>query len=356
MTRVAGARGIEQRVIQAAEATLAEKQYVSAIDVLMRLAWLPPSGVDAWRQGRVPSLETAVTAGLGKISTAMQGFRRWARQRGLEPSETAYVSRARDRRPLRFSISGDPAIERAYRTHWVSKKLSERKRQRLAERVSRPPDLLVIAPLGEWACSSCGGTGDLLIMEGPGPLCLRCADMDHLVFLPAGDAALTRRAKRSSRLSAVVVRFSRSRDRYERQGILVGETSLEKAEQDCLADADARARRRERDELCRVGEDRALQAAIADEIQRLFPGCPPQRAEVIARYTATRGSGRVGRTAAARELDHSAIEFAVVASVRHLDTGYDDLRMSGVDRSDARERVQPDVARVLDGWRQPPAV
>ena len=47
---------------------------------------------------------------------------------------------------------------------------------------------------------------------------LRTAD---LVFLPAGNATLSRRAKQASRLSAVVVRFSRARKRYERQGVLV---------------------------------------------------------------------------------------------------------------------------------------
>ena len=62
---------------------------------------------------------------------------------------------------------------------------------------------------------------------------MQCADLDHLVYLPAGDAALTRRAKRASRLSAVVVRFSRSRQRYERQGILVEEEALEAAEAEC---------------------------------------------------------------------------------------------------------------------------
>ncbi len=54
--------------------------------------------------------------------------------------------------------------------------------------------------------------------------------MDHLVFLPAGDATLTRRAKTASRLWAVVVRFSRSRKRYEREGLLVEEAALERAE------------------------------------------------------------------------------------------------------------------------------
>src|ERR671910_524713 len=72
-------------------------------------------------------------------------------------------------------------------------------------------------------------------------LCLACADLDHLVFLPAGDAALTRRAKRASRLSAVVVRFSRARKRYERQGILAEEEALERAEAECLADVEREA-------------------------------------------------------------------------------------------------------------------
>ncbi len=66
-------------------------------------------------------------------------------------------------------------------------------------------------------------------MDEPGPVCMACANMDQLVFLPSGDAALTRRAKAASHLSAVVVRFSRSRGRYERQGILVEEAALASA-------------------------------------------------------------------------------------------------------------------------------
>lgn len=82
-------------------------------------------------------------------------------------------------------------------------------------------------------------------MEGQRPLCLVCADLDHLVYLPSGDTALTRRARKQSTLSAVVVRFSRARKRYERQGVLVEETALERAEQEYLADADQRSAQRE---------------------------------------------------------------------------------------------------------------
>ena len=88
------------------------------------------------------------------------------------------------------------------------------KQERLTERPGRASDLVVIEPLHEFTCTGCGGSGPYLIMEDPGPLCLACADLDHLVFLPAGDAALSRRARSGSGLSAVVVRFSRSRKRY----------------------------------------------------------------------------------------------------------------------------------------------
>ncbi|MGH3754451.1 MAG: hypothetical protein ACRDRP_17475 [Pseudonocardiaceae bacterium] len=46
------------------------------------------------------------------------------------PSETGYVAWTRGRRPLRFSVSGAPEIERAYRTHWISPELSAAKRNR----------------------------------------------------------------------------------------------------------------------------------------------------------------------------------------------------------------------------------
>jgi hypothetical protein len=107
-----------------------------------------------------------------------------------------------------------------------------------------------------------------------------------------------------------------------------------------------------RDQTRRVDEDRRFQAELVHEIARLFPGCPTDRAEAIARHAGMRGSGRVGRTQAARALDPEAITLAVVASVRHEDTRYDELLMSGVDRAEARDHVRLDVDRVLDSWRR----
>src|SRR5215813_6241398 len=213
--------------------------------------------------------------------------------------------------------------------------------------------IIVIQPIRDWSCAECGGTGDLLRMQDAGPLCLTCSDLDHLVFLPSGDAALTRRAVKASSLAAVVVRWSRSRKRYERQGVLVEDHALALAEQQCLSDEDARARRRERDRVRRASADEDFQTRLAAEIARLFPGCPPKRATAIAKHTGLRGSGRVGRSAAGRALDENAIMLAVTASVRHQDTGYDALLMSGLPRDAARDRVRPTIDQVLDAWRLP---
>jgi hypothetical protein len=157
-------------------------------------------------------------------------------------------------------------------------------------------ELVVISPLNDWTCRECQGTGDLLVMEGPGPLCLACAELGHLVFLGRGDTALTRRAKAGSKLWAVVIRFSRSRKRYERQGLLVEEHALEEAEAECLADAEVRARRKARDAERRAGEDEDLARSMADEIRRLFPCCPPEEAET------SRGMRRCGEAAGSEGL------------------------------------------------------
>jgi hypothetical protein len=345
---------LERRVVNAAEQALTRQRYVSPLDVLTGMGWVPPGPLANWRQGRVPHLEAVAAVSADRLADVLEVFHRWADGRGLRPSEVEYLAGTRDRRPLRFTAAGDTALELAYRTHWMPAELTDRLRERLTTRQSKPPDLVVVQPVRAFTCAYCGQTGaDMLMMEDAGPVCLSCADLDHLVFLPAGDAALTRRAKQASRLSAVVVRFNRSRKRHERQGLLVEQAAVEHAEQQCLSDEEARARRRERDRQRREEADERFQQELAEEIGRLFPGCPPTRTAEISRHTGTRGSGRVGRSAAGRSLDPDAVTRAVVASVRHEDTAYDELLMAGVPREEARERIREDIDRVLDGWRRP---
>ena len=203
------------------------------------------------------------------------------------------------------------------------------------------------------ACSECGAEllkGNFLVMEKAQPLCLTCADLEHLVFLPAGDTALSRRARKHSPLSAVVVRFSRARKRYERRGLLVTEAALAKAEEECATDAPERAAARARAGLVREEADHEFVAALTQAIRARYPGCPPIEARAIATHAGERSSGRVGRSAAGRALEPQAVDLAVVAHIRHAHTAYDALLMRGTERSDARALVREQIEGVRDQW------
>ena len=140
-------RKLSGRIIKAAEAALAAKNYVSPVDVLVGIGWLDPASLKRWQQGQVAYLERVVQANLSRISEAMKLFRSWATGKGLAPSETQYVAQTPRRQSLRFSKSGEPTIERLYRTHWLSGELTPAKRERLVEKASRAPELVVVEPL-----------------------------------------------------------------------------------------------------------------------------------------------------------------------------------------------------------------
>ncbi|MFN7919478.1 MAG: DUF2293 domain-containing protein [Bryobacteraceae bacterium] len=150
----------------------------------------------------------------------------------------------------------------------------------------------------------------------------------------------------------MVVQFSRTRNRYERQGILIEPKALERAEQECSSDADARARARAQGAKVRRKQDRELVVRMTARISELFPGCPPAEAAAIAAHTAVRGSGRVGRTEAGRNLHQNALIAAVTAAVRHRHSDYDSLLASGVDRAVAREQVADHVWSTMAGWKR----
>jgi hypothetical protein len=218
-------------------------------------------------------------------------------------------------------------------------------------------ELTVFITTTDASCSDCGeqlGRGAwITLVENKGALCLSCADLDHLIFLPSGDAALTRRARKRSALAAVVLKWSRARKRYERQGLLVQAEALEQAEQECLADSEARERRRERETARRAELDREYVEHFAARVRELYPRCPPGRETIIAEHACLKYSGRVGRSAAAKSLDEAAIRLAVIAHIRHAETDYDTLLARGYERHDARLRVEEKIDRVLARWQAP---
>jgi hypothetical protein len=204
-------------------------------------------------------------------------------------------------------------------------------------------------------CVSCAAelrSGDFIqIARATGIRCLTCAGFSDLVFLGSGDAALTRRAVSLSSRNAVVVKFSRARKRHERQGVLVEASAIERAEQACAQDAEAREakriKRQARDEIA----DREYMAEFTDGILKMFPSCPADEAKSIADHACRKNSGRVGRSQAAKDLEPQAIELAVRAHVRHVHTRYDTLLTEGLEPREARPMIRGKIEEILERWR-----
>ena len=127
----------------------------------------------------------------------------------------------------------------------------------------------------------------------------------------------------------------RNGDFYERQGLLIEEEALNQAEAECLADSDARARRRDRKAERRAVLDHQYVDHFARRIRKLYPTCPAERERAIAEHACLRYSGRIGRSAEAKQLDEKAVRLAVIAHVRYAETRYDTFLAEGYERSQA---------------------
>ena len=100
---------------------LRENGYISFVDVLLRMGKLAKEDHEAWRLGTIPYLERAIRLNLSQLKYMLHTLKDNARKGGLRPSRTVYVSWGKGpRRPLRFSRSGNPGIEQAHATHFVT--------------------------------------------------------------------------------------------------------------------------------------------------------------------------------------------------------------------------------------------
>jgi hypothetical protein len=214
-------------------------------------------------------------------------------------------------------------------------------------------DIVVFSIRRDTNCARCNkamSDGSFLTLRENQPLCMECANLADLAFLPSGDPAVTRRAGKHSSRKAVVVRWARARKRYERQGTLVEQSAIDRAREESAADAAIREAKNKKAAAKREIEDRQYLAAFAAELKRLFPGCPPEEAEQIALHACEKHSGRVGRSASAKELDPDKIRLAVIAHIRHVHTGYDGFFDINVPKHDARRMVQAKIQRILAKW------
>jgi hypothetical protein len=112
-------------------------------------------------------------------------------------------------------------------------------------------ELLVFHVRRDTRCGECQTElehGSLLYLDGERALCLTCADL------------------------------------------LVDPDALRQAEEECIADAELRARRRDRAAVQRDAEDQTYVAAFAAQVRALFPGCPSDEATQIAVHACRRYS------------------------------------------------------------------
>ena len=86
-------------------------------------------------------------------------------------------------------------------------------------------------------------------------------------------------------------------------------------------------------------------------MRALFPDCPREIEKLIAEHACEKYSGRVGRSASAKNLDEQAVKMAVIAHIRHTQTDYDELLAQGYAREDARNEVRDKISAVLESWR-----
>lgn len=347
---------LQTRVVNAAQDGLKTEGSVGILDVYQGLRYLERVHFEAWKKGmpHYEVLDQFIQCGEKKRQDSIKHFLHWAHEQGLEAFQVSYEKHGRHgATPLRLTTDEDAETEALFSTRFRDPNLTTKQKERVEKKSQKVPDLLVYVTTGKgFDCSECKGSfeQDFLYLEEGQTLCLGCADMDHLQFLPSGHATLTRRAKKFSSLSAVVLKFNRRRKRYDRQGILVTEAAIDQAEKSLEDDAEIRERQRARAAERRLAQDNELVHEMTRRIMDDFPNCPKQEAEAISLHTAERGSGRVGRSAAGRALDQKAIHLAVRAWIRHQHTDYDELLMSGVERMQARERIRRTLEQKADEW------
>ncbi len=214
--------------------------------------------------------------------------------------------------------------------------------------VSRRPSVI---------CLKCGLTivqGKMILAEDEKKRgwCAACADVKSLELLPPGDAAMTRRSKKYSSRTVVVQQWNNKRKRYERLGQFVEPEAILKARAECESDSADREAKNAKAAVKRTIEDREYRQRFAVEIRQLFPSMPAGRETAIAEHACEKYSGRVGRTASAKEFDEDMITRAVIAHVRHTETNYDNEFGKGKRKREIREEIRPEINLMIRRWKR----
>ena len=182
--------------------------------------------------------------------------------------------------------------------------------------------------------------------------CFNCSPYTESTFLEPGDAAMTRRSKKHSNHCGVLYAWNKRRKRFERKGQYVEAKAIELACQECENDADKRAKSNEKAAVKRAADDIIYIKDFSKAIKLRYPNCPKNREVEIAEHACEKHSGRVGRTANAKQFDEEMIDRAVEAHIRHAETNYDNQFNKGKTKRAIRSDVKQDINLVKQKWRR----
>ena len=180
--------------------------------------------------------------------------------------------------------------------------------------------------------------------------CFKCSPYTEAVFLESGDAAMTRRSKKHSSYCGVEYAWNKRRKRFERKGQYVESQAIALARNECDADAKKRAKANAKATIKRAADDKVYIVEFSKAIRKRYPYCPNDREVAIAEHACEKYSGRVGRTADAKQFDATMIDLAVEAHIRHVETDYDSQFNKGKTKRHIRSEVKKDIRDILNRW------
>jgi hypothetical protein len=183
-------------------------------------------------------------------------------------------------------------------------------------------------------------------------LCFNCSPFRSYTLLPPGNVAMTRRSKKHSTLCGVLLEWNQRRRRYERKGQYVEQQAIEKARVECEVDAEKRKLKNAKAAVVRAEQDKTFIRDFSTAIRLRYPSAPQNRENKIAAHACEKHSGRVGRSAGAKEFDPEMIDRAVEAHIRHQETNYDNEFGKGKRKREIRGDLKFEIKQLMAKWRR----
>ena len=108
-----------EKVIAEIDKQIEERGYTAVPDVLIGIGMLSEEKFSEWKKGDLRCLEDVCSADLSKLHSVLKSIKAYAEETGLKPSIVRYSTDGRNQIPLRFTMSGNPVLERLYSTQYL---------------------------------------------------------------------------------------------------------------------------------------------------------------------------------------------------------------------------------------------